>query len=156
MSASGTREFLDRWAPAAEWGVALGTGLLAIATAYLARKARDEAKAVRADADAVSRSVVLQEQQIAAALWPNVYPVAPVDWVNRQGRWAEFGDRLIVLKNAGPGVALNVRGKAFLAPGGVGPYTREIVAGTIAPGEDVDVRVTPFATAVWANAEKDS
>jgi hypothetical protein len=61
--------------------------------------------------------------------------------------------RAIHRRHAGPGVAMNVRGKAFLKPEGVSPHTREIVAGTIAPGEDVDVRVTPFVTAVWANAE---
>jgi hypothetical protein len=68
-------DWLERWAPAAEWGVALGTLALAIATAWLARRTRQEAAAVATEARAVERQAELLSKQLIASQRPVVYPV---------------------------------------------------------------------------------
>lgn len=66
LSMDGFREWLDRWAPAAEWGVAIGTIALAAATYLLARHTRREVK--------------LSAQQLSAAQRPYVYPLVTEKW----------------------------------------------------------------------------
>jgi hypothetical protein len=49
-SLDGFKDVLADWAPAAEWGVAIGTILLALATFRLAKRAKEEAEAVGKEA----------------------------------------------------------------------------------------------------------
>jgi hypothetical protein len=49
-SLDGFKDGLADWAPAAEWGVAIGTILLALATSRLAKRAKEEAEAVSKEA----------------------------------------------------------------------------------------------------------
>lgn len=123
--------------------MAFGTILLAIGTVYLARQARREATAVRADADAVAQSVKLQQQQIEAGYRPNVFPVTTWDWARSGGRYAGR-NRLLPLKNSGPGVALNVTGELHWRQPNVPTQLlrSDIVPGTIAAKDELDARLT--------------
>jgi hypothetical protein len=56
---SGLHDWLGRWAPAASWLVAIGTILLAAATYWLGRQARDEVKIASAEQRARDRPVVV-------------------------------------------------------------------------------------------------
>jgi hypothetical protein len=97
-------DWLERWAPLAEWGVAIGTAALAIATYVLAKRAKEEAAAVRAEAEQVAA-------QGAAALRAHVYPETTAEWAWGWREWGEGNrDRVLPLRNGGPGVALNVEG----------------------------------------------
>jgi hypothetical protein len=118
VTATGLQDWLDRWAPAAEWGVAIGTILLAMATAYLAKQAKREAAAVRDDADAVRQSVVLQREQnltataaLDAQTAPFLTAAAPGDLPIDANIREYAGDRrdgliLIPLWNVGNGLAV--------------------------------------------------
>jgi hypothetical protein len=105
--------WLDRWAPAAEWGVAAGTLLLAVATFWLARRTREEAKAVATEARAVERQAELLSEQLTAAQRPFAYPIANQEWQGTPGR-------RIFLRNGGPGPALNVSGAVYWTGGAGG------------------------------------
>ena len=143
LSRADLREWLDRWAPAADWAVAFGTILLAIGTVYLARQAKREASAVREDAAAVAESVKLQQQQIEAGHRPTVFPVAPWEWAQARERFAGVRNQLLPLKNSGPGVALNVTGELYwIPPGTTSPVRVEIAQGTIAAGDQVEALLT--------------
>jgi hypothetical protein len=144
LTRDGVREWLHRWAPAADWAVAFGTILLAIGTVYLARQARKEATAVRRDADAVAESVKLQQQQIEAGYRPNVFPIASREWAVSSGRYVGVGFTVLPLKNSGPGVALNVNGELhWRHPGAPSQLNMaHIVTGTIAAADELDARLT--------------
>jgi hypothetical protein len=66
-------DWLERWAPLAEWGVAVGTIALAAATYAVARSARAEARAVSGEA-------TLLTEQARALLRAYVYPEASTEW----------------------------------------------------------------------------
>jgi hypothetical protein len=85
-----------------EWGVAIGTALLAIATFVLAWRAKQEAEAVRRESE-------LLAEQLAASQRPVVFPITPHDWLEEgggRGLWLAF-------RNGGTGVAKNVRGEIW-------------------------------------------
>jgi hypothetical protein len=52
MDWEGVRLWLEDWAAGAEWGVAAGTALLALATFVVAARAKAEATAIRKQAQA--------------------------------------------------------------------------------------------------------
>jgi len=97
LAAAAFRHWLDRWAPLAEWAVATGTLLLAIATFVLARRARQEA-------GAVAHQVEVERDQLIAARRPLVLPMAGLDG------GTVHPNAQILFKNAGAGPAMNVRG----------------------------------------------
>jgi hypothetical protein len=97
-------DWLDRWAPLAEWAVAAGTIGLAIATYAVARSSRVEAKAVRAEATQLT-------EQAQVSLRAYVYPESSAEWAWGGGDWGGYRDRVLPLRNGGPGVALNVNGQ---------------------------------------------
>jgi hypothetical protein len=125
---SGFHDWLERWAPLAEWGVAAGTAALAVATFVLAKRAREEAAAVRAETEQISA-------QVAAALRAYVYPETTAEWV--WGAAQPFGRRVLPLRNGGPGLALNVEG--HMRRGTEGEHIA-LYAGSIAPGRALDAR----------------
>lgn len=130
-------------APLAEWLVALGTSGLAVATVLLAREARNEAIAVREEAEQVRRQVEVEAEQLVAAQRPLVMPV--------MGEEKTDGTRHVMLKNAGVGPAINVRGSLWWADsaGGASSLQPEILA----PGDAVPARVTAEGAVVdWSNA----
>src|SRR5438132_714953 len=107
---------LDRTAPVAEWGVAVGTLVLALATFQLARRAQEEATAVREEAAQVGDQVALQREQMAAAMQPVVYPTTPADWALGRNDYAGRRNEVLVVTNGGPGAALNVSGRLMRRP----------------------------------------
>jgi hypothetical protein len=138
----GFREWLERWAPGAEWGVAFGTALLAAATFVLARRAHDEAKAVRAEASAVARQAELQAEQLVATHRPLVLPFmgGAIDAVPH-----------LFIKNAGAGAAMNVRGAVYWT--GTAGGASSLHPQVLSPGEDVPARVLGEGIVVnWTNA----
>lgn len=136
-------DWLERWAPLADWGVAIGTALLAFATFVLARSARDEASAVRDEA----RRVALQAE---AALRAYVYPEAIADWAQDRDIWAGRRNDSLPLRNGGPGLALNVKGKVGW-PGREG-QGRDLYGGSIASGQSAVGRLAFPADAGWNGA----
>jgi hypothetical protein len=127
-------DWLDRWAPLAEWAVAAGTIGLAIATYAVARSARAEARAVSTEATQLT-------EQAAASLRAYVFPESSAEWV-----WDITGyttgvpsgvSRTLPLRNGGPGVALNVNG--HVRPGTQGGQIA-LYAGSIAPGDSMLAR----------------
>lgn len=76
--AASVKQWLDDWAPAAEWAVAIATAALALMTYLLARGAKQEA-------NKVGEQVALQAEAMAAAQRPVVYPITPHDWLERFG-----------------------------------------------------------------------
>ena len=148
MIASSLQSWLDDWAPLAEWGVALGTILLAGATFVLARHAKSEVEAVREESTAVAEQVDLQREQMQAALRPVVYPVTPADWAMGGGVMANRREVLLPLANGGPGVALNVGGRIW-KPADGGPIYARLFAGSIGPGMQQDARLEPTWTTGW-------
>jgi hypothetical protein len=132
---SGFHDWLERWAPLAEWSVAAGTFALAVATFVLASRARDEAQAVRDEATRVA-------EQAVASLRAYVYPEASAEFV-----WAITSDPpsargVLPLRNGGPGIAFNVEG--VVTRGTQGELV-ELHAGSIAPGHVIQARPSrPF------------
>ena len=137
--------WLQRWAPLADWGVAGGTFLLALATAWLAKQARKEARSVAQESVAVADQVSLQREQMQAATVPNVYPFG-----NDGSRVA-----VLLLKNGGPGLALNVRGAVFFRapPTSSNRMSYEVAAGTIASGDAIDARLEHTLPHGWEGVE---
>lgn len=93
--------WLETWQPAASWGVAFGTAALALATAWLARRAHQEGVAAK-------RQVELQAEQISAAARPVVVPVWDDSNPPRRA-----GKGALQVTNVGTGPALNLYGSLF-------------------------------------------
>jgi hypothetical protein len=96
------------------------------------------------------RQVNFQREQAAAETEPVVVPAPLAAWseISASGPLvSEFR-----VKNAGPGVALNVKGRIEFAPGG-SPV--ELVPSSLGPGDVEDLRINwPSASKVrnWSNA----
>jgi hypothetical protein len=117
----------------AEWGVAIGTALLALATFVLARQARNESKVAAAHVVATQR--------------PFVQPIVTEPWEvqgHRQSR--------IVLKNIGLGPAYNVSGGLYWlggSGGGGGTASR-----ALAPGDQIETSAGPASSTInWPAAK---
>jgi hypothetical protein len=139
---SGIRGALDDWAPLADWLVAIGTGALAAATFTLAKRAREEAQAVRKESERLG-------EQARAALRAEVYPESSAEWAQGSGEWAGETSRKLPLRNGGPGLALNVTGTVTFE--GVEGRT-PLYAGSIAPGGTLNARPRAPLTAGWGKA----
>jgi hypothetical protein len=98
------------------------TGLLALATFFMARQARAQ--------------VALEKERIEAAQQAHVFPAGSIDWSDGTGSYAGRRNEVIPLKNGGLGIARNVTGRLHFPDGG---YI-ELVSITIAPGDTQDVR----------------
>lgn len=156
---AGFRGWLSTWAPLAEWFVAGGTLALAGATAFLAWQTRQEARtvreqteAVRDEAHSVAQQVQLQREQAEASLRPVVFPVVPFDLARGLGRYEALGNKLIVLRNGGPGLALNVHGEVFWRSETQTLVRRAILATTIAAGGTEEAQISEHGVTSWANA----
>ncbi len=125
-------------APLAEWFVALGTTLLAIATFLLARQARAEAKAVR--------------EQLVASQRPMVAPVSGHDpgHLTSPGR-VEAAPSHLVLTNMGAGPALNVRGAVYWTGTAGGAASLQHLALAIG-GTEIARVLGEGAVVNWSNA----
>jgi hypothetical protein len=135
-------DWLDRWAPLAEWAVAAGTIGLAIATYAVARSARAEAQAVSTEATQLT-------EQAQASLRAYVYPESTAEWAWGAREWAEgFRDRVLPLRNGGPGVALNVGGHVDRGTEG---ERIELYAGSIAPGHTINARPARQIEGGWGS-----
>jgi hypothetical protein len=123
---------LADYGTAAEWAVAAGTGLLALATFWLALKAKAQVK-VAAD-------------HVVAIQRPLVTPIVTTDWLNLVREQAA-----IALKNVGLGPAYNVQGGLYW-PGGAGGSS-SLQRTTLATGEEGIVWITAEgANFIWENA----
>jgi hypothetical protein len=143
---SAFHDWLERWASLAEWAVAAGTFALAIATFVLARRARDEAAAVRDEATRVA-------EQAVASLRAYVYPESTAEWTlgNAPGGYTTgvssgIGNKVLPLRNGGPGIALNVEGDIRAGTQG---ETFAIYAGSIAPGQPLVARLARAIEGGW-------
>lgn len=103
--------------------VAIGTGLLALATFILAKRAGREASAVR-------EQVTLQQQQLAASERPAVYPITPSTWLKDFGSY-----RWLALRNRGTGIAQNVRGHVWWHTREGGQDDARLIGQTVGPGD---------------------
>jgi len=147
------RHDLEAWAPAAEWGVALGTILLAIATFVVARRARDEAAAVRDEAEQVREQITLQRDEAAERLRPCVYPVTPPEWAYARGEFEGQRDRLLLVKNGGKGIALEAGGHISWRDEHGNAIRTELVAGPIGPSDELVARLVPHPGVLrWTDA----
>ncbi len=134
----------------------VGAGTLALAgfTGYLGFQAKREAQSVDREASKVGEQVQLQREQMEAGVRPYVVPAPSRDWAERDGRAQYAADewrRVLPVKNAGPGAALNVRGRLdFGPPTGV---KVDLIPISLASGDVEDVGVhwdgTPRAGAEW-------
>ena len=126
MSLNGLHDWLDRWAPLAEWGVAIGTILLAGATVFLAHRVRQQVK--------------VESEQLTAAYQPLVLP---------------FGynpdSPFVHIQNAGKGPAINIRGALYWlgTAGGASSFHPVVLAAganstALVLGQGIDVN--------WTNA----
>jgi hypothetical protein len=143
ITTAGTGAWLERWAPLAEWAVAGGTALLALATFFLARRARDEAQAVRVEAELLKQQVELEAEQLAAGQRPLVVPIL--------GYTGGDGVGQVLLTNTGAGPALNVRGFLWwtVTAGGASSLHPQVLGA----GASAEARVTAEGADVnWANA----
>jgi hypothetical protein len=143
---SGFHDWLERWAPAAEWGVVIGTLALAAATVWLARRTNKAAEAAQAEAAQVAA-------QGAAALRAYVYPESSAEWAwSITGYTSEIGgglgQRVLPLRNGGPGIALNVDGHVRRGTEG---ERIELYAGSIAPGHLIDARPATQIEGGWGS-----
>jgi hypothetical protein len=128
---SGFHDWLERWAPLAEWGVVLGTLGLAAATVWLASRTNKAAEAAQAEAMQVAA-------QGAAALRAHVYPETTAQWAwGTEGGASGLGQRVLPLRNGGPGVAINVEGQVRRGTEG---ERIALYAGSIAPGHIINAR----------------
>jgi hypothetical protein len=140
VSRGGIRGGFADSAPLAEWLVALGTSGLAVATVLLAREARNEAIAVREEAEQVRRQVEVEAEQLVAAQRPLALPVMGENNID--------GRPHVLLKNAGVGPAMNIRGSLWW-DGGASSLHPQVLP----PGDAVQVRVTGAGAVVdWSNA----
>ncbi len=143
------RGWLEDTGPLAEWLVASGTAALALATYTLARRAAEEAAAVRDEARIVAKQVELQREQLDAAIRPVVVPSTPLDWVLGTGAYAgiEKTKSSVLLVNSGTGPALNAHGVLYWEHKGSGISAgRKFYAGSISAGETLGARMSsPYA-----------
>jgi hypothetical protein len=133
---AGFHGWLIQWAPAADWGVAIGTASLALATMLLAIHAKREARAVAEEADLVKQSLAFQQDQARAALRPYVYPSAPAAWSDGTGPYAGRWQEVLPTRNSGPGIALNVRGHVMIDAAEI-----RLTQATLGPAETFDLRL---------------
>jgi hypothetical protein len=106
---------------AAEWAVAGGTALLAIATFVLAVSAR--------------RQVKVAADHVVAIQRPLVAPIVTLHWFNHGSRQSR-----IALKNTGLGPAYNVEGGLYWTGGAGG--ASGILRTMLGPGDEEETRVT--------------
>jgi hypothetical protein len=146
--------FIGTWAPLASWAVALGTGLLGLATWRLGTKAQSET-------NAVSKQVELEQQQLEASQRPFVLPVT-TGWrpkgafmpepfnVTRPPRAKP--EPWMMLSNAGTGPAYNVTGGLFWE-GGIGGGW-QLVPASVPAGRDIPASLETHAgfDVKWAEA----
>ena len=151
MIVASFHHFLATWAPLASWAVAVGTGALAFATWRLGTKAQDESKSVRKQADAVTKQVDLERQQLEASQRPFVQPVTnnweplmqfPVERVIPQAMGDPW-EPWMMLSNAGAGPAYNVTGGLFWY-GGIGDGW-QLVPTVVPAGRDIPTRLQMYA-----------
>jgi len=87
-----------------------------------------------------AEAVKLEQEQMARAQEPRVFPTAPAAWTEGAepyaGRWHE----VLPVENGGPGVALNVRGELTFHLQG-GDVAVSLVPTNLAPGDKVDMRI---------------
>jgi hypothetical protein len=132
--------WVDKTAPLAEWGVAVGTFGLAVATVTLARRAHQEAQAM-------TQQVALEREQLVAAQRPLVLPVMGGDDLGG----TTPPEPHVELTNAGVGAAMNVRG--FMWWSGDRSSSATLHPQVLAPGESAFARVLGLGFAVnWGNA----
>jgi hypothetical protein len=105
---------------AADWAVAGGTGLLALATFALALSARREAK--------------IAAEHVVAIQRPLVTPYLPPQWTTGTPRGPALG-----LKNSGLGPAYNIEGGLYWTGGAGGASS--ILRATLAAGEATETRI---------------
>jgi hypothetical protein len=141
MDWSGFHDWLEQWAPLAEWSVAAGTLALAIATFVLARSAQAEAAAVRDEATRLA-------EQAMASLRAYVYPESDAEWARGWGSWLGRTNDALPLRNGGPGVALNVEGRVRWPDGA----QLALYGGSIAPGQAAMARPASPVSQGWINA----
>lgn len=149
------RGWLEGTAPLAEWLVAGGTAALALATYTLAKRAGEEAAAVRDEARIVTEQVELQREQLESAIRPVVVPSTPLDWVLGTGVYAgmEKTKSSVLLVNCGNGPALNTHGVLYWEHRGSGISAgRKFYAGSIAAGETLGARMSVPYVAGLAHA----
>jgi hypothetical protein len=142
LADGGFSGWLDRWAPLAEWVVAIATGGLAVGTFVLAKRAHQEAKAVGESTTAVKHQVELEAEQLVAAQRPLMLPLMGLDIQ---------GVPHLELKNAGAGPAMNVRGFLWWTetPGGAAQLHPQVLAA----GDGAYVQVVAVGAAPnWTNA----
>lgn len=114
----------DWWASGAAIAVAVLTGGLALATYLMAR--------------ATSSEVRLERRRMDDAVRPHVYPQTHANWVDQSANYAQ--DRwvyVIPVTNAGPGTALNVRGRFRLRNG----TFMTLLPTSLYPAQTLDVRI---------------
>lgn len=93
-------------------------------------------------------NVVIERRRLEAANWPRLFPSPPPTWTAGQGIYAgEASSSVLPVKNAGPGVALNVSGSLDFTNQD-GPIVR-FVPTTIGPGDTVDLQLD------WPNPPSD-
>ncbi len=120
------------------WVVAGANIFLALGTVFLGLQARNEARAVRTESTEVGEQVKLEREQLEASTRPYVVPAPDSSWLTvglDDVRWRER----IPAKNAGPGVALNVRGELNFGPP-TGVHVK-FMQTTFAPGDERDLLI---------------
>lgn len=150
------QQLLDEWAPLAEWGVALGTMLLAATTAWLAYEARREGRASAHATTIMGEQVELQRVQMNLATQPLVYPAVTRAWASRVAGsgYDSAGAQLLPLRNGGPGLALNVHGACYITDPTRGTRRSfEIHGGSIAAGEVFDARAESPVVSGWSGVD---
>lgn len=113
------------WAFGWEALVAIGTLALAAATAGLAWSARQETAKVAEEAAAVKDQVQLQREQLEAGSRPLVLPIMGADDLP-----GLQGSPHVLIRNAGTGPALNVRGSLYwkVTAGGASSLHPQVLA----------------------------
>lgn len=117
----------------AEWAVAIGTALLALATFVLALSARRQAR--------------LEADHVVAIQRPFVSPVVTREWDNEGSRQSR-----IALKNMGLGPAYNVEVGLYWTGGAGGASS--VMRTVLGPGDQTETRVTGEGINImWPNAK---
>jgi hypothetical protein len=153
LSASFRRGVNDT-ASLAGWAVALGTLALAGGTFTLAQRAAEEAQAVAEDSKQIAEQVRLQREQLEQSVRAHVFPWVPRGWAIGEVDWQDRRLSVLPTKNGGPGLALNVEGTLYWRnPGESDAWTSvRIYAGTIAPADSVEARLSQQAPRDWAES----
>ena len=135
----GFHDWLERWAPLAEWGVAIRTAMLALATVWLASRTKEAADAAREEVTQIA-------EQGRATLRAYVYPEATHEWAWGRGSSGDLRDKVLPLRNGGPGVALNVEGQVQMGTEGM---VITLYASSIAPGQAINARLAQPVSGRW-------